>query len=156
MEEDPINHFFTPTEVEDPKILYTTLAIPSTATPEEIRKSYRKQALRLHPDKTLGTKSDKEKEELGKAFQRVGFAYAVLSDEAKRKRYVEANFGQFRLLARRRRIRLMNRYDATGRTDDKFLDAEEMGWDAYFGTLFERLDGKMLKEHKAKYQGEST
>ena len=49
-----------------------------------------------------------------------------------------------------------DRYDATGRTDDKFLDAEEMGWDAYFGTLFERLDGKMLNEHKAKYQGMST
>ena len=49
-----------------------------------------------------------------------------------------------------------DRYDATGRTDDKFLDAEEMGWDAYFGTLFERLDGKMLNEHKAKYQGTST
>ena len=48
-----------------------------------------------------------------------------------------------------------DRYDATGRTDDKFLDAEEMGWDAYFGTLFERLDGKMLNEHKAKYQGTS-
>lgn len=46
-----------------------------------------------------------------------------------------------------------DRYDATGRTDDKFLDAEEMGWDAYFGTLFERLNGKMLNEHKAKYQG---
>jgi DnaJ family protein C protein 9 len=49
-----------------------------------------------------------------------------------------------------------DRYDATGRTDDKFIDAEEMGWDAYFGTLFERLDGKMLNEHKAKYQGTST
>ena len=31
-----------------------------------------------------------------------------------------------------------------------------MGWDAYFGTLFERLDGTMLKEHKAKYQGAFT
>jgi hypothetical protein len=49
-----------------------------------------------------------------------------------------------------------DRYDASGRTDDKFIDAEEMGWDAYFGTLFERLDGKMLNEHKAKYQGMST
>jgi hypothetical protein len=48
-----------------------------------------------------------------------------------------------------------DRYDASGRTDDKFIDAEEMGWDAYFGTLFERLDGKMLNEHKAKYQGMS-
>lgn len=87
MDEDPINHFFTPSEVEDPKILYSTLALTSTATAEEIRKSYRRQALRLHPDKQ-SNKSEKEKEELGKAFQKVGFAYAVLSDEAKRKRCV--------------------------------------------------------------------
>lgn len=87
MEEDPINNFFTAKEVEDPKILYTTLAIPSTATSEEIRKAYRKLALKYHPDKHT-TKNGIEKEELGKVFQRVGFAYAVLSDEAKRKRYV--------------------------------------------------------------------
>jgi DnaJ-domain-containing protein 1 len=87
MEEDPINNFFTAKEVEDPKILYTTLAITSTATSEEIRKAYRKLALKYHPDKHT-TKNGTEKEELGKEFQRVGFAYAVLSDEAKRKRYV--------------------------------------------------------------------
>jgi hypothetical protein len=28
-----------------------------------------------------------------------------------------------------------------------------MGWEAYFETLFEKIDGKMLNEHKAKYQG---
>jgi len=87
MEEDPINNFFTAKEVEDPKILYTTLAITSTATSEEIRKAYRKLALKYHPDKHT-TKNGSEKEELGKVFQRVGFAYAVLSDEAKRKRCV--------------------------------------------------------------------
>jgi DnaJ family protein C protein 9 len=85
MDEDPINNFFTPKEVEDPKILYTTLTIPTTATSEEIRKAYRKLALKYHPDKHT-TKNDSEKVELGKTFQRVGFAYAVLSDEAKRKR----------------------------------------------------------------------
>jgi len=87
MDEDPINNFFTPKEVEDPKILYTTLTITSTATSEDIRKAYRKLALRYHPDKHT-TKNASEKEELGRTFQRVGFAYAVLSDEARRKRYV--------------------------------------------------------------------
>jgi DnaJ family protein C protein 9 len=87
MEEDPINNFFTAKEVEDPRILYTTLGITSTATSEEIRKAYRKLALKYHPDKHT-TKNVTEKEELGKVFQRVGFAYAVLSDETKRKRYV--------------------------------------------------------------------
>ena len=87
MDEDPINNFFTPQEVEDPKILYTALGLTESATGEEIRKAYRKKALLLHPDKH-GSKSDKEKQELGKEFQRVGFAYAVLSDEKKRKRSV--------------------------------------------------------------------
>lgn len=30
-----------------------------------------------------------------------------------------------------------------------------MGWEAYFETLFQKIDGKMLNEHKAKYQGMS-
>jgi hypothetical protein len=29
-----------------------------------------------------------------------------------------------------------------------------MGWEAYFETLFERIDRKVLDEDKAKYQGE--
>ena len=49
----------------------------------------------------------------------------------------------------------MVRYDASGRTDDKFADAEEMGWDAYFGQLFERVDSKMLDADKTAYQGMS-
>ena len=49
----------------------------------------------------------------------------------------------------------MDRYDSTGRTDESgFADAEEMGWEAYFESLFERIDRKVLDEDKAKYQGE--
>jgi DnaJ family protein C protein 9 len=29
-----------------------------------------------------------------------------------------------------------------------------MGWDAYFESLFERIDRKVLDEDKARYQGE--
>lgn len=47
------------------------------------------------------------------------------------------------------------RYDETGRTDESaFADAEEMGWDAYFESLFERIDRRVLDEDKARYQGE--
>lgn len=87
MDEDPINNFFTSKEVDDPKLLYTVLGLTDKSTGEEVRKAYRKKALLLHPDKHT-SKDVKEKEELGKEFQRVGFAYAVLSDEAKRKRSV--------------------------------------------------------------------
>jgi hypothetical protein len=53
------------------------------------------------------------------------------------------------------RVILTLRYDATGRTDENaFSGAEEMGWDAYFETLFQRIDRKVLDEDKAKYQGQ--
>lgn len=83
--EDPIRQFFTEAEAEQEDVLYSTLSIPRTATAEEIRKAYRKAALRLHPDKHA-SKGDEERQTLSQQFQRVGFAYAVLSDEKKRKR----------------------------------------------------------------------
>ena len=48
----------------------------------------------------------------------------------------------------------LGRYDGTGRTGDlPFADAESMGWDAYFESLFQRIDRKMLDDDKARYQG---
>ncbi|ORX38300.1 hypothetical protein BD324DRAFT_620335 [Kockovaella imperatae] len=128
---DPLHQFFPETSSEDASsILYKTLNLPSTATAQDIRSAYRRLALRFHPDKQT-SKSDKDKDELAKQFQQVGFAYAVLSDETRRKRY-----------------------DTSGRTDENaFTDAEEMGWDAYFASLFQRIDRKMLDDDKAKYQG---
>lgn len=82
---DPIHNFFSETASSQPDILYTALQLTKSATGEEVRKAYRKLALKYHPDKH-GSKSNDEKEEMGQEFQRIGFAYAVLSDEGKRKR----------------------------------------------------------------------
>lgn len=60
---------------------YDTLDISRTATPEEIKKAYRKKALQFHPDKNPG---DAEAE---KRFKEVSEAYEVLSDEKKRQMY---------------------------------------------------------------------
>lgn len=47
------------------------------------------------------------------------------------------------------------RYDSTGRTDEsQFADAEAMGWDAYFESLYQKVDRRMLDEDKKRYQGE--
>ncbi|CAD6568429.1 MAG: hypothetical protein TREMPRED_004537 [Tremellales sp. Tagirdzhanova-0007] len=127
---DPLLQFFSATEFQSSDILYTTLELQSTCSADEIKRAYRKAALRLHPDKHA-TKSDTVRQEMSKEFQKVGFAYAVLGDEVKRKRY-----------------------DATGRTDDlPFADAESMGWDAYFESMYQRFDRKVLDEDKARYQG---
>jgi len=82
---DPLMQFFTPAESETPDILYTALSIPSTSTGDEIKRAYRNAALRLHPDKHA-SKSEAERERLSREFQKVGFAYAVLGDQGKRKR----------------------------------------------------------------------
>ena len=87
--QDPIYNFFTAAQASEENILYTTLSLTPSASAEEIRKAYRKLALKHHPDKHA-SKTDAQKEEASKDFQRIGFAYAVLSDEGKRKRYVES------------------------------------------------------------------
>ncbi len=64
---------------------YEVLGVPATATPEEVKKAYRQQALRWHPDKNQGTKESEER------FKRIAAAYAVLSDPTERARYDELN-----------------------------------------------------------------
>lgn len=88
--QDPIHNFYPPSLASQENILYTTLAVDPTASDADIRKAYRKLALRHHPDKQA-SKSDQEKQDAGKEFQRIGFAYAVLSDEGKRKRSVSCD-----------------------------------------------------------------
>ncbi|WP_027358158.1 DnaJ C-terminal domain-containing protein [Desulforegula conservatrix] len=60
---------------------YKELGVAKTATAEEIKKSYRKLAVKYHPDKNKGDKAAEEK------FKKISEAYAVLSDPEKRKQY---------------------------------------------------------------------
>ena len=129
--DDPINQFFPG---EDDVDLYKVLGVESSASAEDIRKAYRKLALLHHPDKHA-TSTDEARAHASAQFQRVGFAYTVLSDPKRRKKY-----------------------DATGTTSDSLaLGADEDGgWEAYFEDLFDRVTRGKLDEMKKEYQGMLT
>jgi len=60
---------------------YKVLGVQKNASEEEIKKAYRKLAMKYHPDHTKGDKNAEEK------FKKISEAYAVLSDKEKRKEY---------------------------------------------------------------------
>ncbi len=65
---------------------YEVLGVAKTASADDIKKAYRKIAIKYHPDRQTG-KSDAEKKDAEEKFKEAAEAYAVLSDEQKRKRY---------------------------------------------------------------------
>merc|ERR1719233_1053975 len=66
--------------MSDPKGYYKTLGLGKDATPKDIKKAYRKLALKWHPD-VCKEKNAEEK------FKELAEAYEVLSDEKRRKEY---------------------------------------------------------------------
>ncbi len=60
---------------------YEVLGVAKGATADEIKKAYRKKAIKYHPDKNPGDKEAEDK------FKEAAEAYEILSDDAKRQRY---------------------------------------------------------------------
>lgn len=69
---------------------YKILGLEKNASLDDIKKAYRKLALQYHPDRNP---SDKKKAE--EQFKKISEAYAVLSDEEKRRQYDQFGSDQF-------------------------------------------------------------
>lgn len=68
------------------KDYYDLLGVEKTASENDIKKAYRKLAMKYHPDK-YSNASEKEKKEAEEKFKEVNEAYQVLSDPDKRSKY---------------------------------------------------------------------
>ena len=69
---------------------YDVLGVGRETSPADIKKSYRKLALKHHPDKNKGDKASEDK------FKEISEAYAVLSDPEKKDQYDRFGSTQFR------------------------------------------------------------
>src|SRR3954453_19928671 len=69
--------------------LYKVLGVDRKASPDEIKKAYRKLARQYHPDKNPGDKAAETK------FKEISAAYDVLGDPEKRKQYDRGGLGAF-------------------------------------------------------------
>ncbi|MEW5721773.1 MAG: DnaJ C-terminal domain-containing protein [Thermodesulfobacteriota bacterium] len=69
---------------------YEILGVKKNTTPEELKKAYRKLAVKYHPDRNPGNKQAEEK------FKQISEAYAVLSDKEKRESYDRFGHSEFR------------------------------------------------------------
>lgn len=72
------------------KDYYQILGVSKDANQEEIKRAYRKLALKYHPDANPNNKEEAEKK-----FKEIGEAYAVLSDPEKKARYDQFGTAEF-------------------------------------------------------------
>jgi len=111
---------------------YKVLSVSKSATADEIKSAYRRLALKHHPDKATA----ENKDTAHRAFQELAFAYAVLSDERRRKRY-----------------------DVTGRTEESLGlgDADtddDFDWISYYKEQYEDvISGEAIERFAEEYKG---
>ncbi|KAI1272854.1 DnaJ domain-containing protein [Xylaria sp. FL0933] len=106
---------------------YDVLELERTATADQVKSAYRKLALKNHPDKV----PENQKKEAHEAFQSIAFAYAVLSDPTRRKRY-----------------------DETGSTSESIVDSDGFSWSDFYREQFrDAISSDAIEKFAAQYKG---
>lgn len=108
---------------------YVVLAIDDrSASQDDIKRAYRKAALKYHPDKAAPA----DKATAHTKFQEVAFAFAILSDERRRRRY-----------------------DTTGSTEESLdLDDDDFNWSDFFRELYDNaVTDEKINDFATEYKG---
>lgn len=102
------------------KDYYEILGVDKNSTKEEIKKAYRRLALKYHPDKSKDPKAEEK-------FKEITEAYAILSDDRKRKEYdlrghdgIEKKYSQEEIFDRTNFSDLFHNIDSKTGFDDLF------------------------------------
>ncbi|WP_185871156.1 molecular chaperone DnaJ [Blattabacterium cuenoti] len=123
------------------KDYYEVLEVSRNASSEEIKKSYRKLAIKYHPDKNLNNKKEAEEK-----FKEAAEAYEILSDPEKRERYDK--FGHSGVKGSTSAAGGMNMEDIFTNFGDIFADAFGEGFSSFgFGrsTRYKTIKGSDLR-----------
>src|SRR5436305_9566879 len=67
--------------------VYAELNIDKTATQTDIKKAYRVEAMKWHPDKHQGSTNEQELRQVEDKFKKIQQAYDILSNEQERAKY---------------------------------------------------------------------
>ncbi|OTB09516.1 hypothetical protein M426DRAFT_80633 [Hypoxylon sp. CI-4A] len=106
---------------------YEVLDVERTADESQIKSAYRKLALKNHPDKV----PEDQKQKAHELFQSIAFAYAVLSDPARRKRY-----------------------DETGSTSESIVDSDGFSWSDFYREQYrDTVTSDAIKKFAKQYKG---
>ncbi|KAI9878438.1 MAG: hypothetical protein M1830_000873 [Pleopsidium flavum] len=104
---------------------YEVLGLSADATADDIKRAYRREALKHHPDKAPPS----SKEAAHTAFQALAFAYAILSSPTRR-----------------------SHYDRTGSTSSTLVDDEDFDWTTFYRDQYANvITGSTLSTFKTDY-----
>jgi curved DNA-binding protein len=124
------------------KDYYKILGVPKTATPAEIKKAFRKLAVKFHPDKNQGDKAAEDK------FKEANEANEILSDPEKRKQYDElgANWKNYQQAG--------NQGQSQSRSNYQRESSQNYGEQGDFSDFFEHIFSQQRGRQSAAYKGQ--